>query len=137
MINAPVKIPDTHRDLLNTDVAILATIGKDGYPQVTALWFLLDDDGMIRLSLNTRRQKLKNLQAHPECTLFILDRTNPLRTLEIRARAEIKPDRSYTFAGKVDKKYHSDLRKMDGPGQSRDVVTLHPVKVNAIDLSKG
>src|SRR5512135_1558170 len=100
MINTHVDIPATHRDLLNTDVGILATTGKDGYPQVTALWFLFDDDGMVKLYLNETRQKIKNLHNHQECTFFIIDRANPLRTLEIRARAEIKPDPNYTHVSK-------------------------------------
>ncbi len=128
--------PETHRDLLKSDVAMLATIGRDGYPQVTALWFLFDEDGTLKLSLNTKRQKVKNLQAHPECTLFILDRSNPLRTLEIRAHAEINSDRDYIFANKLGRKYGADLRAMDGPGASRMVVTLRPIKINAIDLSR-
>lgn len=136
MLNVPVKIPDTHRDLLNTDVGILSTLGKDGYPQVTALWFLFDEDGLVKLYLNETRQKIKNLRAHPECTFFILDWTNPLRTLEIRGRAEVKPDPNYTYVKKFDQKYNADIRKMDPPGQSRVLVILHPVKVNAIDLSK-
>ncbi len=37
-------IPESHKDLLTTDVGMLGTFGHDGYPQVTALWFLLDDD---------------------------------------------------------------------------------------------
>src|SRR5690349_18892174 len=82
-------IPDSHKDLLTAPVAVLATNGQDGYPQATALWFLYDDDGLPKLSLNTRRQKLKNLRAHPECSLLIVDPANPYRTLEIRARAEI------------------------------------------------
>lgn len=131
-----INIPDTHRDLLDTNVGILATLGKDGYPQVTALWFLFDDDGLVKLALNTTRQKLKNLRAHPECTFFIIDRANPLRTLEIRARAELQPDPNYIFANKLGKKYGADVRKMDPPGQSRVTVTLRPVKVNAIDLSR-
>jgi len=129
--------PETHRDLLKTDVAILATIGPDGSPQVTALWFLLDEDDTVKLSLNTSRQKVKNLQTHPECTLFILDRTNPLRTLEIRARAELSSDADYSFADKVGSKYGMDLRAIDQPGEQRVVVTLRPIKVNAIDLSQG
>jgi len=129
--------PETHRDLLKTDVAILATIGPDGYPQVTALWFLLDEDDEVKLSLNTSRKKVKNLQTHPECTLFILDRANPLRTLEIRARAELSLDEDYSFADKVGNKYGMDLRAIDQPGEQRVVVTLRPIKVNAIDLSQG
>ena len=130
-------IPETHRNLLKSDVAILATIGQDGYPQVTALWFLWDEDDTVKLSLNTTRQKTKNLQAHSECTLFILDRANPYRTLEIRAQAELSPDPDYSFADKVGRKYGVDLRTMDRPGEHRVVVTLRPIKVNAIDLSQG
>ena len=129
--------PDSHADLLQSDIAGLATIGRDGFPQVTALWFLLDDDGLVKLSLNSSRQKTKNLLARPEVTLFILDRSNPRRYLEIRARADVQPDSEYAFADKVGKKYGGvDLRRMDRPGDSRVVVTLHPVKVNAVDLGR-
>ena len=124
-------VPASHQDLLTAPVAALATVGADGYPQVTGLWFLLDDDGLVRLSLNTTRQKVKNLRAHPECTLFILDPANPYRTVEIRARAELAPDPDYAFAEKLGRKYGgADLRSRDQAGESRVVVTLHPVKVN-------
>lgn len=123
--------PESHQDLLKTDVAMLATVGHDGYPQVTALWFLFDD-GTIKLSLNTMRQKTKNLQAHPECTLFIIDPANPYRTLEIRARAELAPDADYAFAKKLGAKYGgADLSTNDRPGETRVVVSLQPVKVNS------
>jgi len=124
-------IPPSHQDLLQAEVAILATLGPDGYPQVTAVWFLLDDDGTISLSLNTSRQKVKNLQDNPECTFFILDTANPYRTLEIRARAVITPDADYAFAQKLGAKYGGvDLRDNDRPGETRVVVSLQPVKVN-------
>jgi PPOX class probable F420-dependent enzyme len=122
--------PESHQDLLKADVATLATIGPDGYPQVTALWFLYDDE-TIKLSLNTTRQKVKNLQAHPECTFFILDTANPYRTLEVRARAEITPDLDYAFAKKLGAKYGgADLSTNDRPGETRVVVSLQPIKVN-------
>jgi len=123
--------PESHKDLLKADVATLATIGHHGYPQVTALWFLFDDDETIKLSLNTTRQKVKNLQAHPECTLFILDPTNPYRTLEVRARAQIAPDVDYAFAKKLGAKYGgADISANDKPGETRVVVSLQPIKVN-------
>jgi PPOX class probable F420-dependent enzyme len=84
--------------LLTVEVASMATSGPDGYPQVTALWFLFDDDGTLKLSLNTARQKVKNLHRHPACTLFLLDPANPYRTLEVRARAAMTPDPAYVFA---------------------------------------
>jgi PPOX class probable F420-dependent enzyme len=123
-------IPESHQDLLKADVGMLATFGPDGYPQVTAIWFLFDD-GTIKMSLNTSRQKVKNLQAHPECTFFILDTANPYRTLEIRARAEIAPDIDYAFARKLAAKYGGlDFWSTDRPGEKRMVVSLKPVKVN-------
>lgn len=123
-------IPASHADLLQAPIAILATVGSDGFPQLTALWFLHDADGLLKLSLNTSRQKVKNLRKHPSCTLIIVDPTNPYRTLEIRARAELSPDDDYAFADRVGQKYGTDLRTRDQPGEQRVVVTLHPVKVN-------
>jgi len=126
-----VTFPQSHQDLLKADIAMLATIGQDGYPQVTALWFLFDEDGALKLSLNATRQKVKNLQAHPECTFFILDKANPYRTLEVRARAEIVPDVDYAFARKLGAKYGgADLSTRDRPGETRVVVVLQPIKVN-------
>ncbi len=126
-----LTVPQSHQDLLHADVATLATIGPDGYPQVTALWFLFDEDGTLKLSLNTSRQKLKNLQAHPECTLFILDTANPYRTLEVRARAELKPDTDYAFSRKLGAKYGgADFTASDRPDELRIIVALQPIKVN-------
>ena len=128
------SIPDSHRDLLETQVATLATIGPDGRPQLSAVWFLAEDD-VVRVSLNASRQKTKNLGANPATNLFILDAANPLRYLEIRGDAQIEPDPAYSFAAKVGAKYGADLRQMDSPGDSRVVVTIQAVRVNAVDLS--
>jgi PPOX class probable F420-dependent enzyme len=127
-------IPDSHRDLLDADFATLATISRDGHPQLSEIWFLVEE-GAFKISLNTARQKLKNLSANSACTLFILDITNPYRYLEIRADADVRPDDDYAFADRVGAKYSADLRVHDGPGDSRVVVTLRPTKVNAVNMS--
>jgi PPOX class probable F420-dependent enzyme len=123
-------IPASHRDLLDAEVATLATLGGDGRPQLSELWFLVEGD-TVRLSLNTSRQKVKNLQRRPGCSLLILDLANPHRYLEIRGDAEIEPDPGYRFADRLGAKYRADLRGMDGPGESRVVVTLRPFRVRA------
>jgi PPOX class probable F420-dependent enzyme len=127
-------IPASHRDLLSAPVATFATIGPDGHPQLSEVWFLAED-GTIALSLNAVRQKVRNLRRNPACTLFILDLANPGRYLEIRGDAELAPDDDYAFARRVGAKYGTDLRRMDAPGESRVVVTIHPIRVNAVDLS--
>jgi PPOX class probable F420-dependent enzyme len=128
------RIPNSHRDLLDADVATLATIGVDGRPQLSAVWFLADGE-TVRVSLNTARQKTRNLHRNPACNLFILDRSNPYRYLELRGDARLEPDHDYQFAEKVDAKYGSHLRQMDGPSGQRIVVTIDPTRVNAVDLS--
>jgi PPOX class probable F420-dependent enzyme len=127
------QIPDSHRDLLQSDVATLATIGPDGRPQLSAVWFLTEGDS-VAVSLNTSRQKTKNLLANPQCCLFILDLGAPQRYLEIRGDAEITPDDDYSFAGKVGEKYGVDLRGYDGPDEQRVVVRVRPTRVNAVDM---
>jgi PPOX class probable F420-dependent enzyme len=128
-------VPASHRDLLRADVAVLATHGPDGRPQVTALWFVADDDDTVHLSLNSSRQKTENLRTDPAVTFFVLDLANPMRYLEIRADAEVQPDEGGALVSRVEAKYGVDVRQMDEPGEERLAVTLRPVKVNAVDLT--
>ena len=94
-------IPSSHRDLLDGQFATLATVGPDGRPQLSEVWFLADGD-TIRLSLNNSRQKVKNLLANPAATLFLLDLAVPARYLELRGDAEVTPDDDQSFADRVD-----------------------------------
>jgi len=122
-------IPDSHRDLLDGQVAVLGTIGASGRPQLSGVWFLAEGD-TVRISLNTVRQKVKNLQANPKVSVLILGNP-PYRYIELRGDAEITPDDDYEFADKVGAKYGSDLRTRDNPGEKRVVVTIHPQRVVA------
>ena len=129
------SFPESHADLLDAQFATFATIGADGLPQLTEVWFL-HDDGELKASFNTGRAKTKNLQQRPECSLLILDVANPYRYLEVRGRARVEPDDDYTFAQKLGQKYGgADLREHDRPGESRVVVTIDPVKVYPVDMS--
>lgn len=130
------SIPASHQDLLQSTVATLATVGTDGRPQLSAVWFLAEGN-TIRISLNEDRQKTKNLHANPAMTVFILDLANPFRYLEVRGDARIEADADYAFASKVGEKYSTDVRTYDRPGTSRVVVTLDPVRVNAVDMIAG
>lgn len=129
--------PDTHHDLLNAEVATLATIDGKGFPQQTETWFLFDE-GELKISLNDSRLKTKHLIKRPECSLFILDLSTPARYLAIRGTARIEPDEDYAFARKVGAKYGgADLAEHDGPGDKRVVVTIEPAGVYAVDMRVG
>lgn len=127
-------VPDSHRDLLDAQVATLATIDAAGLPQLSEVWFL-HEDGELRISLNTSRAKTRNLRARPACSVLILDLANPYRYLELRGRARIEPDDDYVFADRVGRKYGADLRVHDGPQESRVVATIAVAKVHAVDMS--
>lgn len=126
-------IPESHRDLLDARVATFATVGTDGRPQLSEIWFLAEGE-TIGISLNDSRQKTKNLVRNPACTLFILDVANTFRYLELRCDAVVEPDDEYRFADQVGAKYDSDLREHDGPGESRVKVTLQVRKANAVNM---
>src|SRR5215471_18957158 len=93
-------IPQSHRDLLDAEFATMGTIGPDGRPQLSEVWFLADGE-TVRVSLNCTRQKAKNLVANPAVNLFVLDLAIPYRYLEIRGDAELSPDDDYSFADRV------------------------------------
>lgn len=127
------NFPDSHSDLLDAPVACLATIGRDGLPQVTAVWFV-HDAGELRLSLSSARLKTKNLKARPECSLIILDPQNPYRYLEVRGRARVEVDEGHVLAGAIGAKYNANVLEWDGPDDVRMAVTIEPANVYAVAM---
>jgi PPOX class probable F420-dependent enzyme len=122
------SIPQSHRDLLDEQVLTLGTISPSGRPQLSVVWFLAEGD-TIKFSLNTRRQKVKNLQANPSCSALIVG-ANPYKYVEVRGEAEIAPDDDYAFADTIGAKYGgADLRTRDEPGDKRVIVTIRPAHV--------
>jgi PPOX class probable F420-dependent enzyme len=128
------SFPDSHKDLLDAQVATLATIGGNGLPQQTEIWFL-HDNGTLKLSLSDARLKTRNLMKRPQCSLFILDLENPYRYLEVRGTATIEPDDDYAFAKQLGAKYGgADVREHDNPGDKRLIVTIEPANVYAVNM---
>jgi PPOX class probable F420-dependent enzyme len=122
--------PESHRDLLDAQVASLATVRRDGFPHVTEVWFL-HDEGELKLSLNTARLKTRNLRRDPKCSVLLLDLQNPYRYLEVRGTARIEADDDLTFGRKLGMKYDTEFWAHDGPGEGRVVVTIEPVNLHA------
>jgi PPOX class probable F420-dependent enzyme len=102
----PLQVPESYRDLLDVQYATFATIDPTGRPQLSYVWFL-NEDGKVKVSLNTQRKKVRNLRRNPACTVFIIDPNNPGRYLEIRGDARIEPDDDYEFASRLGAKYNA------------------------------
>jgi hypothetical protein len=94
----------------------------------------LTEDGLVRISLNTTRQKTRNLMARPWAALLIPDPASPYRTLELRGDVEITPTTTTASSGCRRKYGGTDFRYTDRPGESRVGVVLRPVRVNVTDL---
>ena len=52
--------------------AVLATIKRDGRPQLSHIVYTLDDDGLIKISVTRDRAKTKNLKRDPRASLSIV-----------------------------------------------------------------
>jgi|SRR5579872_565899 len=126
-------IPESHLDLLDAEAATMATIGPDGRPQLTEVWFVRDGD-TVAVSINTATQKARNLLRDPRCSLLIVAPEGPYRYLELRGDAEVTPDDDYSLVDRVDAKYDSDLRSYDGLRAGRLAVRLRAVRVHAADM---
>ncbi|MFT4038344.1 MAG: PPOX class F420-dependent oxidoreductase [Thermomicrobiales bacterium] len=123
------QLTDAQRTVIaSTPVVALSTIGPKGTPQTTAAWFLLDDDGVVRISLSESRQKLKNLQRNPAFSLLFVNPQNPFQTVELRGTATLVPDDAGTLIDKVNAKYNANVRDFDQPGEVRYAVTFEPEK---------
>jgi len=127
-------IPDEYADLLDAQIASLTTIGADGFPQSTVVWFL-NDEGKIKISLSNTRLKTKNMLKRPKVSLLIIDPDNPYRYLEVRGTVTATPDPDYTFAKKVGAKYGgADLSAYDEPGSTRLEFVLEPTNAYAVTI---
>ncbi len=115
-------------DLLDsTALAHVATIGPNGEPQVTPVWFGWDGTH-LRFSQTTTRQKYRNVKREPRIALSIVDPTNPYRYLEIRGHVvAIEPDPDLAFTDSMAKKYlGQDHYPWHDPKDERVVVVVAP-----------
>src|SRR5579871_469524 len=116
-------LPKSHADLLSLPLfAHVATIRRDGQPQVNPMWF--DWDGQsIRLTCSTPRMKYRNVQGDPRITMSVTDPANPYRYLEVRGVVKaIEPDPDGTFFDHLADRY--DLRLEDLPDRRQRVVLV-------------
>ena len=128
----PTDIPASHRPILEAPgVGVLTTNGADGFPQSTAVWYLLDGD-LICTSLLETRQKVRNLRRDPHATLLVFEDGNPFKTIELRCRATLEPDTGREFMGRILRHYGQDPETFpDDRTVERVRVTLTPAHVVA------
>ncbi len=76
--------------LKEANVAVLATVGGGERAHAAPIWYLYED-GVFIMSTGRGSQKHRNVEAHPEVTLVVDDRTVPYYAVMAQGRVEIGP----------------------------------------------
>jgi PPOX class probable F420-dependent enzyme len=83
-------VAEKDQDLLKDETrayAYLATVMKDGSPQVTPVWFDVAG-GLIRVNTAEGRTKCRNMKKRDRVALVIADPRDPFHYVQIRGRVE-------------------------------------------------
>jgi PPOX class probable F420-dependent enzyme len=123
-------IPDEYQDLLKDETksfAFLATLMKDGSPQLTPVWFNTDDNYVL-INSAMGRVKDRNMRRDARIALVILDPKNPYRYLQIRGKiVEITTKGAHEHIDILAKKYTgADHYTNFSPGEVRVTYKIQP-----------
>ncbi len=123
-----VQLTDAQKKFLtDKNFAHIATINKDGSPQVSPVW--VDFDGThIVVNSEKKRLKVRNLKRDPRVSLSIADAANAYSYIEIRGRVvEITDKGGFEGIDKMAKKYmDQDKYPWNKPEDVRVVIKIVP-----------
>jgi PPOX class probable F420-dependent enzyme len=113
--------------------AFLATLMKDGSPQVTATWVDIDKNNYTIL-VNTAegRVKHKNISRDPRVAVSIIDSSNPYHMVSVRGKVieQIKGKDAEEHIDKMAKKYLDEEKyPRRRPGEERLLLRIKPQHV--------
>ncbi len=98
-------IPDHVISLLDRNVIVhLATVNRDGSPQVTPIWAETDGE-LIRFSTAEGRVKLANLRRDSRLAMSIADPDDPEVAVVIRGRAVSIETRGWALIDRLARRY--------------------------------
>jgi PPOX class probable F420-dependent enzyme len=124
------EIPAAYMDLLQQKVAFahLATLMKDGSPQVTPVWFD-HANGRVRVNTAKGRVKARNLHEGARIAMSILDPDNPYRYLQIRGQVvRATEEGAEAHIDALAKKYlGKDKYPFSQPGDVRIMYEIEPL----------
>ncbi|MFQ5981296.1 MAG: PPOX class F420-dependent oxidoreductase [Candidatus Heimdallarchaeota archaeon] len=107
----------------------LATLMKDGSPQVTPVWVDFDEDNeLILFNTSRNRSKERNLMRDPRVAFSAQDPENPYSSIGFRGRVvEITEDGAIEHINKLAQKYlGEDKYPWLLPGDVRVIVKIKP-----------
>ena len=112
------------------NLVFIATIMKDGSPQLSPVWADYED-GYIFVNTAEGRLKHKNVLRDPRIAISVTSQNNPLDMTTVRGQVvEIIPDYDYVHINKLTKKYMGvENYPFRQEGEKRIVLKIKPEKV--------
>ena len=126
-----VELTPAQRKLIqDPNLAHVATLMKDGSPQVTPVWVDCDDTHIL---INTAegRQKPRNLQRDPRIALSIAAQDDQQMYIQVRGRVvEFIHEGAYDHVCKLGRKYWGpDFVYPKRPGETRVILRIEPESI--------
>jgi PPOX class probable F420-dependent enzyme len=124
--------PKLQKILHSKTFAHLATIGAQGEPQSSPMWFLWDGE-YIKFTHATNRQKYKNIQREPRVSISINDIDEPYTHAELRGVVErVEVDTDAAFFNTLAEHYGTPYRN---PGDPRVILYVKVQHISGQNLS--
>lgn len=110
--------------------AFLATLMKDGSPQVTPTWVDIDkNNNTILVNTAKGRIKYRNISRDPRVAISVIDSSNPYDMVTVRGRVveQIKGKDAEEHIDKLSKKYlEKEKYPRRRPGEERVLMRIKP-----------
>jgi PPOX class probable F420-dependent enzyme len=128
-------IPAKFVDLLSEQTkafASVATVMKDGSPQVTPVWFDMAGP-RVRINTATGRVKSKTLTEGAKVALSIMDPANPYRYMQIRGTVtKVTKDGADAHIDKLAHKYMGTDYPFRQASEERILIEIEPESVQTM-----
>jgi PPOX class probable F420-dependent enzyme len=129
-----VWIPESYLDLIKDKTkafAYLATLMKDGSPQLTPIWFNTDGTHIL-INSAIGRVKDRNMRREPRVAFVITDPKNPYRYIQIRGKiVEITANGAREHIDALAKKYTGANKYTSGTtDEVRVIYKILPENIN-------
>ena len=124
-----MKLSEDSINLLKgKNFASLATVNKDGSPQVSIVWIDYEDE-VILINTAKGRVKTNNMQRDPRVSISITDSENPYYQVTIKGRViEITEDGAVYHINSLAKKYLNEYRFPVVDNEVRVKIKIKPEK---------
>jgi PPOX class probable F420-dependent enzyme len=113
------------------NLAFVATLMKDGWPQITPTWVDIED-GKILVNTAEGRLKQKNLSRDARIAISVADQNNPYHMVTVRGRVVEQTNAGADeHVDKLAKKYLGvEKYPLHSPNEKRIIIKIKPERIH-------